>query len=187
MAPRPKALSKVRDVEFGAGFAAGLGGDVGLAQAMADELERRFPEATSVKLNYVPTLRGVAALRHHGAAHAVEVLETARQYELGEPSSSFFGFFGALYPVYVRGTAYLALQDGTKAAEEFEKIVAHKGVLISDPVGAVAYLQLGRAYAMAGGMGKAKVAYGKFLTLWKDGDADVPVLREARAEMGRLR
>ena len=93
MAPRPKALSKVRDVEFGAGFAAGLGGDVGLAQAMADELERRFPEDTSVKLNYVPTLRGVAALRHHGAAHAVEVLETARQYELGEPSSSFFGFF----------------------------------------------------------------------------------------------
>jgi tetratricopeptide (TPR) repeat protein len=181
------ALSRGKEVEYGVAFADALAGDTGAAQAMAEDLERRFADDTSAKYFYVPALRALTALNHHNPAKALEWLQINIPYELGEPQSCFFGFFGVMYPVYVRGEAYLALHQGAQAAVEFQKIVDHRGIVISDPVGALAHLQLGRAYLMAGDQAKAKAAYGDFLNLWKDADPNIPVLQQARLEYAHLR
>jgi tetratricopeptide (TPR) repeat protein len=125
-------------------------------------------------------------LKHDEPSKAIELLQTAVPYELGAPRSSFFGFFGALYPVYVRGEAYLAAHQGAEAAAEFQKILDHRGVVVSDPIGALAHLQIGRAYAMQGDTAKAKASYQDFLTLWKDADPDIPILKQAKAEYAKL-
>jgi tetratricopeptide (TPR) repeat protein len=91
-----------------------------------------------------------------------------------------------LYPVYVRGEVYLAAHQGSKAAAEFQKILDHRGIVWNSPIGALAHLQLGRAYVMAGDTIKAKAAYKDFLALWKDADPDIPLLKEAKAEYGKL-
>jgi hypothetical protein len=105
--------------------------------------------------------------------------------ELGGPGQAFFVFF-ALYPVYVRGEAYLAAHQGKEAAAEFQKILDHRGIVVNEPIGALAHLQFGRAYAMQGNTAKAKAAYKDFLTLWKDADPDIPILKEAKAEYAKL-
>ena len=89
---------------------------------------------------------------------------------------------GTLYSAYVRGQAYLAMHQGREAAIEFQKILDHRGIVLSDPIGALAHLQLGRAYALAGEHDKARTAYGDSLRLWKDADPDIPVLKEEKAE-----
>ncbi len=180
------ALSKGREVEYGGAFAQGLAGDATEADTIADDLAKRFPDDTSARFYYVPTLRALAALNHHNPAKALEALQINIPYELGEPQSCFFGFFGVMYPVYLRGEAYLALHQGAQAAAEFQKIVDHRGIVVSDPVGALALLQLGRAYRMAGDHAKAKAAYSNFLSLWKDADANIPVLVQARLEYAQL-
>ena len=179
------ALSNGKEVGYGAAFAAALAGDITVAQTMAKDLERRFPDDSSAKFWYVPTLRALAALDQHNPAKAIQSLE-ASPYELGEPQSCFYGFFGAMYPVYVRGQAYLALHQGARAAVEFQKIIDHRGIVISDPVGAMAHLELGRAYVTAGDRAKAKAAYSDFLSLWKDADPDIPVLKQAKLEYARV-
>jgi tetratricopeptide (TPR) repeat protein len=173
-------------VEYGAAFAEALSGDAGVAQATAEDLTKRFPEDTSAKFYYLPALRALAALNHHNPTKAIEWLRVSSPYELGEPQSCFFGFFGVMYPVYVRGEAYLALHQGAQAAVEFQKIIDHREIVISDPVGALAHLQLGRAYLMAGDQARAKAAYSDFLNLWKDADSNIPVLLQARLEYARL-
>lgn len=180
------ALSKGKEVEYGAAFAEGLAGDATSAEAIAADLEKRFPNDTSARLYYVPALHALAALNRHNPARAIESLQINIPYELGEPQSCFFGFFGVMYPVYLRGEAYLALHQGTQAATEFQKIVDHRGIVISDPVGALALLQLGRAYRMAGDKAKAKAAYSDFLQLWKAADANIPVLVQAKLEYAQL-
>ena len=106
--------------------------------------------------------------------------------DLGAPHSSFDGFFGTLYPVYVRGEAYLAAHQAAQAAAKFQKILDHRGIVVSDPVGALAHLQLGRAFALSGDKTKAKTAYQDFLALWKDADPDIPILKQAKAEYAKL-
>src|ERR1035438_85545 len=179
-------FSKDRDVEYGAAFALALARDFSGPQILAADLERRFPEDTSVRFSYLPVLRARLALNHGDASLALTLLEAAIPHELGVPRSSVSALFGALYPVYVRGEAYLALRQGTEAAREFQKILDHRGVVVSDPIGALAHLQLGRAFAMSGDKAKAKTAYNDFLTLWKDADLDIPILKQARAECARL-
>jgi eukaryotic-like serine/threonine-protein kinase len=179
-------LSKDRDVEYGAAFALVLSGDSSQPQTFADDLERRFPEDTAVRFNYLPALRGLLALQHGEPAKAIELLQLAAPYELGSPPSTFYGFFGSAYPVYVRGEAYLALHQGAAAAAEFQKILSHRGIVVSDPIGALAHLQLGRAYAIQSEEAKARTAYQDFLTLWGDADPDVPILKQAKAEYGKL-
>ena len=93
---------------------------------------------------------------------------------------------GSLYPAYVRGLAYLAAHQGAEATAEFQKILDHRGIVVSDPIDALAHLQLGRAYALSGDTVKAKSAYQDFLTLWKDADPDIPILKQARAEYSVL-
>ncbi|MGD0301520.1 MAG: protein kinase [Bryobacteraceae bacterium] len=175
-------LSKELYVEYGAAFALALSGDSSRSLALATDLERRFGEDTSVRFSYLPALRARLALNHGEPSKAIELLQIAAPYELGEPRSAIHGNFGALYPVYVRGLAYLAARQSAQAAAEFQKILNHRGIVASDPIGALAHLQLGRALAMSGDKAKAKAAYQDFLTLWKDADPDLPILKQAKAE-----
>ena len=179
-------LTKDREVEYGAAFALAVSGDFSQAQARADDLERRFPEDTSIRFSYLPALHARLALNHGEASRAVEMLQVAGSQELGAPRSSINGLFGALYPVYVRGEAYLAAHQGTEAAAEFQKILDHRGIVVSDPIGALAHLQRGRALALSGNKAKAKTAYQDFLTLWKHADPDIPILQQAKAEYAKL-
>jgi len=118
MAAEALELSKDREVEYGAAVALAIAGDSGRPQTIAVELERRFPEDTAVQFSYLPVLRALLALNHGEPAKAIELLQLTVPYELGSPPSAFFGFFGALYPVYVRGEAYLAAHQGAEAAAE---------------------------------------------------------------------
>ncbi len=180
------ALSKGRDVEYGAAFALAEAGDSSSSQELAGDLASRFPEDTLVKFSYLPTLRALLALDRGNPASAIELLRTAGPYELGFPSADDAAYIGPLYPVYVRGQAYLALRQGSKAAAEFQKILDHPGIVISDPIGALAHLEMGRAYALSGDEPKAKTAYQSFLALWKQADPDIPVLKQAKAELSAL-
>jgi hypothetical protein len=137
----------------------------------------------------LPVLRALLALNHLSAgepSQAIELLQIAVPYELGAPHSSRHGNFGALYPVYVRGLACLAARQGAEAAVEFQKILDHRGIVASDPIGALAHLQLGRAHALSGDKTKAKAAYQDFLTLWKDADPEIPILKQAKTEFAKL-
>jgi eukaryotic-like serine/threonine-protein kinase len=179
-------LSKDREVEYGAAFALARSGDFSQAQALANDLERKFPEDTSIRFSYLPALHARLALNHGDASKAIALLQVAVPHELGVPRSSIHALFGALYPVYVRGEAYLAARQGREAAAEFQRIIDHRGIVLCDPIGALAHLQLGRAYALSGEKAKAKTAYRDFLTLWKDADPDIPILRQANAEYAKL-
>jgi tetratricopeptide (TPR) repeat protein len=149
-------------------------------------LERRWPEDTAVRFSYLPEVRALLALNHGEPAKAIELLQIAIPYELGDPPSSFLGYFGSFYPQYVRGEAYLAAHQGREAAAEFQMILDHRGIVVSDPIGALAHLQLGRAYVLSGETTKAKAAYRDFLTLWQDADPDIPILKQAKVEYAKL-
>ena len=133
----------------------------------------------------MPTVRALVALNEGEPLRAIELLRATAAYELGTPPCSAWGFFGMLYPVYVRGEAFLAAHKGPEAAAEFQ-ILDHRGIVISDPIGALAHAQLGRAFALAGDQNKAKAAYQDFFTLWKDADPEIPILRQAQAEVAKL-
>ena len=119
----------------------------------------------------------------NNSTQALESLEAAAPYDLGEPEQFQLG---TMYPVYIRGLAYLAARNGTAAAEQFQRIIDRPGIVINFPTGVLAYLQLGRAYAMAGDGAKAKAAYQDFFNLWKNADPDIPILKAGRAEYGEL-
>jgi len=180
------ALAKNREVQYGAAVALAIAGNSSQAQTLANDLENSFPEDTSVKFNYLPTVRAFLALNHGDPENAIELLQVAVPYELGQPRSTQTGFFGALYPIYARGQAYLAASQGAEAVKEFQKILDHPGILVGDPLGVLAHLQLGRAYATQGDAAKARAAYQDFLALWKDADPDIPVLKQAKAEYAKL-
>jgi eukaryotic-like serine/threonine-protein kinase len=176
-------LSKDQEVLYGAAFALALSGHSSDAQALADVLASRFPQDTSVRFSYLPALRARLALNYGNTAKAFELLQSAAAHELGASRT----LFGALYPVYVRGEAHLAAQQGAEAAADFRKILEHRGIVVSDPVGAMARLQFGRALVMSGDKTKAKAAYQDFLALWNDADPDIPILKQAKAEYAELR
>jgi hypothetical protein len=102
------------------------------------------------------------------------------------PGTVFFARFGGLYPAYVRGQAYLEAGKGREAAVEFQKVIDHRGIVFADPIGALAHLQLGRALVLLGEKDKARSAYQDFLTLWKDADPDIPVLKRAKAGYAKV-
>jgi len=113
-------------------------------------------------------------------------LQVAVPYESAVSGIDFNFFFGGLYPVYVRGEAYLAHRQAPEAATEFQKILDHRGLLFADPIAAMARLQLARAYAMAENANKAKSLYADFFSLWKDADPGVPILKQAKADYAKL-
>jgi predicted Zn-dependent protease len=154
-------------------------------QALTSDLAKRFPEDRLVQFNYLPTLRAKLAVSRGNASEAVEILKNVTPYELGQTTASTYGW-NALYPVFVRGEAYQAAHQGGEAAAEFQKILDHRGVVINEPIGALAHLGLARAYGLQGDTVKAKAAYQEFLTLWKDADPDIPILKQANAEFAKL-
>lgn len=176
-----------RDVQYGSALAFGLAGDLATTQKIARKLESEYPLDTCVQFNYLPVLRARLALNKADAQSAIEALQVAAPYEDGITWSVASGLFGAMYPVYMRGEAYLAAKQGKKAAFEFQKILDHPGIVVADPIGALARLQLARAWRMDGDSEKAKSAYADFLALWKDADPNIPVLLQAKAEYKKLK
>jgi eukaryotic-like serine/threonine-protein kinase len=170
-------LSIGRDVQYKAALALALTGQAARAQALADDLNKRYPEDTIVRFAELPTLHAQLALGRNDASKAIAALQATAPYELGTGAG--------LHPIYVRGQAYLAAHEGSKAAGEFQKIIDHR-VLVLNPIGALAHLGLARAYVLQGDTSKAKAAYQDFLALWKDADPDIPVLKQAKAEYGKL-
>jgi hypothetical protein len=162
-----------------------LAGDSTRAKSLTDDLDKRFPEDTIVRFNYLPTLRAQIALGLPGnGAKAVEGLAVASPYELGVPGSNTLRT--NLYPVYVRGEALLDSHQGSAAAAEFQKILDWPGVFVNEPIGALAHLGLARSYALTGDAAKSRAAYNDFLTIWKDADPDIPVLLQAKSEFAKL-
>jgi serine/threonine protein kinase/tetratricopeptide (TPR) repeat protein len=178
------ALTHGRDVQAVSAIALGLAGDSATAGRLASDLGKRFPEDTIVQSDYLPMIR--AALRLHGSdgGKAVEALAAASPYELGVTAQSL-NF--ALYPIYLRGEAYLDTRKGAAAVSEFQNILDHPGVVGNEPIGALAHLGLGRAYALAGDDAKAKTAYQDFFALWRKADPDIPILQQAKAEYAKLK
>ena len=177
-----------REVDYAAAFALALAGDLPQSRALAEELAREFPEDTSVQFMYLPALRALFSLNTPtpDAAAAIQALQTASRYDLALGRIGFVGRFGGLYPIYVRGLAYLAARQPAEAAAEFQRILDHRSIVLVDPMDAMARLQLARALALSGDTVKAKSAYNDLLTLWKNADPEIPVLKEARAEYARL-
>jgi DNA-binding winged helix-turn-helix (wHTH) protein/tetratricopeptide (TPR) repeat protein len=186
-AVRALQLPAGREAQYGAALAIALAGDSSRAQAIADDLERRFPEDSSVRFSYLPSVRAVLALNRGVPERALELLEAAVPHELGIPPSSISGLFGALYPIYFRGQVYLAARRGAEAVAEFRKVLDHPTIVLFDPADALVRLQLARAYVVAGDRSKADSAYRDFLGLWKNADRDIPILAEARAEYANLK
>ena len=180
-----KSLTKVngRDVQYVAALALALIGDSARAKSLTGDLDKRFPEDTVVRFNYLPTLRAQLALPGNGAK-AVEILAAASPYELGVPGSRTLRT--NLYPIYVRGEALLTSRQGALAATEFQKILDWPGVVINEPIGALARLGLGRAYALADNSAKARAAYEGFFRLWNEADPDIPILKQAKTEYAKL-
>jgi tetratricopeptide (TPR) repeat protein len=180
-------LSNGRDVQYAAGLALALAGSSLRAEALAGDLERRFPEDTFAKFTYVPVLRALAALERGKPTDSVERLQHALRYELAVNGLNFSHYYlGGLHSAYVRGEAFLAAHRYPEAAAEFQKILDHRGIVGLDPIGPLAHWRLGRVFALSGDRTKASAAYRHFLAFWKDADPDVPVLRRAKAEYNRL-
>jgi eukaryotic-like serine/threonine-protein kinase len=170
-------LSNGRDGQYKAALALALIGDATQAQALADDLKKRFPEDTIVQFQILPILNAQLALNRRAAGKAIEDLQAASPYELGSAAG--------MYAVYLRGEAYLAMLEGSKAAGEFQKIIDHR-VVVLNPVGSLALLGLARAYALQDDSVNARKSYQDFLTLWKDADPDIPILKQAKAEYANL-
>ena len=177
--------SSNRDVLYFSALAFAYSREDARAKALVDDLNRRFPEDTIVQFNYLPTLRARLALNEGKAVEAIENLRVAEPYELGVSTDGPFNW-SAMYPVFVRGEAYLAARQGNQAAAQFQKILDHPGVVVNQPIAALAHLGLARACALQGDTAKAKSAYQDFLTLWNQADSDIPVLMQAKAEYAKL-
>jgi serine/threonine protein kinase/tetratricopeptide (TPR) repeat protein len=180
-------LGRGRDVDYAAAFALALSGDLPQSRRLAEDLAREYPESTFVQSMYLPTLRALSSLNAHDPAAAIQALQSASRYDLALGGVGYIGRFGGLYPIYVRGLAYLAARQPAEAVGEFQRILDHPGIVLMDPMDALARLQLARALVLAGDTAKAKGAYDALLTLWKDADAGVPLIVQARAESARLR
>jgi len=175
------------DVQYASALALAYAADTERAQGLTEELNKRFPEATTVQFNYLPTVRAKLALNRGSPSEALEMLRAALPYELGSTTFSGGYVWNGLYPVYVRGEAYLAAHQGSNAAAEFQKMLDHRGIVWNSPIGALSHLGLARAYALQGDTAKARAAYNDFFTLWKDADPDIPILREAKSEYAKLK
>jgi tetratricopeptide (TPR) repeat protein len=174
------ALSSGRDVKIGAALTLARIGDALRAKALAEELEKTYPTNTILKLYWLPTINAAIELSRKDSSQAVVLLEAAAPYELGSAE------YSPLYPAYLRGQAYLLEHNGIAAAAEFQKLLDHRGIVLNSVTGSLAHLQIARAYAMMGDKAKAQASYRDFLTLWKDADPEIPILKEAKAEYAKL-
>jgi eukaryotic-like serine/threonine-protein kinase len=179
LAASSSALSRGRLNLVAVATALAMTGDLSRAQAMTDDLARRFPDDTLLHQVGIPSVQAFIEMNRKNPNAAIQSLQTATPYELGTAQG--------LFPIYVRGLAYLQAKQGPEAVAEFQKIVDHRGIAPSAPEHSLAKLGQGRAYVMAGDPSKARAAYQDFFALWKDADPDVPILKEAKAEYDKLK
>ena len=167
-----------------AALASAMAGDTSRARSVANDLSKHFPEDTIAQYYWLPTIQAQMALARKDPAWAIERLEVVSPLELGFVQNSQSS--SCLYPVYVRGEAYLALHQGSQAAAEYQKIIEHRGIVLNCLTGALAHVGLARAYVLQRDTAKAKATYKDFLTLWKDADPDIPILKQAKVEYAKL-
>jgi serine/threonine protein kinase/Flp pilus assembly protein TadD len=181
------ALAPGRDVKVEAALALARGGDVNTAQKLADALNQEFPLDTLMQNYWLPTVRAAIALQRHDSVGAIAILRASVPYELADPPPFSVG---TMYPAYLLGQAYLSSGNvsgnGEMAAANFQKILDHPGVIVNFPLNALSHLGLGRARALSGDKAGARTAYQDFFALWKEADADIPILKQARAEYAKL-
>ncbi len=180
---RALALSPGLNVKVLAAVALARTGETSQSRTIFEALQKSEPTNTYLKVYWFPVIEASLAMAQQAPDRALIALEPSLPYELGGPPP---GNNGTMYPAYIRGLAYLAQKNGPAAAAEFQKFLDHPGVVQNFVLGSLAHLQLGRAYAVSGNTAKAKAAYQDFLTLWKDADPDIPILKEAKAEYAKL-
>ena len=178
------AMNSGRDIRILAALTLARAGDNAQAQKMADQIAKEAPLDTMIQSYWLPTIRSEIALNNGNASQALELLQAAAPYDLGNPAPFQLG---SLYPAYVRGRAYLKAGQAPQAQAEFQKILDHRGVTVNLLPGALAHLQLARAYAQSGDTSKARTTYQDFFALWKDADPDIPILKEAKTEYANLK
>ena len=181
-------LAPGRDVKVETALALARGGDVNTAEELVKALNQEFPLDTLMQNYWLPTVRAAIALQRRDSAKAIEILDSSVLYELADPPPFSSG---TMYPVFLRGEAYLNArkadsENGRLATAEFQKILDHPGVIVNFPLSALSHLGLGRARALAGDTAGARTAYQDFFALWKDADPDIPILKQAKAEYAKL-
>jgi hypothetical protein len=172
-----------RELEGQAAMVWALLGDAPQAQKLADDLSKRFSEATYIRFGSLPAVRGTLEIRLGNTQEGVGNLRSVSSHALICPINQFIP---TMVPVYVSGEAYLSAHQGAEAAAQFQMIVDNRGLVENGPIGALAHLGLGRAYALQGDPAKARAAYQDFLALWKDADPDIPILIAAKSEYAKL-
>ena len=177
------ALAPGRDVKVEAALALARGGDVIAAKKLVDTLNQEFPLDTVMQNYWLPAVQAAIELQRHDFAKAMGILHASIPYELADPPPFTAG---TMYPVYLRGEAYLEAGNGGLAAAEFQKIIDHPGVIVNFPLRVLSHLGLGRARALSGDTAGARTAYQDFFALWKDADPDIPILKQAKAEYAKL-
>jgi eukaryotic-like serine/threonine-protein kinase len=177
---RALQLAQGREVKAFSALALALAGQTREAQHLTEELNAELPDDTIVQFNYIPSIEGASFLAGPQPHQAIRALAPAAPYEMGS-----IGYV-VLTPVYLRGYAYLMAGRPTAAAAEFQAILDRPSIAVNDPIGALARLGLGRAYAAAGETAKAKTGYQDFLELWKNADPDIPLLKQAKSEYARI-
>jgi tetratricopeptide (TPR) repeat protein len=175
-------LASSRDVRAMAALVLARAGDTAAAEKLAAELDKAFPLDTLVQRYWLPTIRVAVTLQRKDPNRAIALMQASNTIELGNPP----GLTVFLCPVYLRGEAFLRLHDGKAAAAEYQKFIDHRGTVANFPWGALARLGLARAYAIQGDTTKARTAYQDFLTLWRDADPDVPILKQAKTEYAKM-
>jgi len=181
---RALKLNSGRDVEILAALTKARAEDPAGAEDMANKLDRDYPLDTMIQDYWLPSIRAAIELDRSNPQKALDLLQPAATFELGEPQQFQFG---TMYPIYLRGEAYLLKGLGQEASVEFQKILDHRGLVMNFPLGTLARFQMGRAKGLSGDRASAKLAFSDFLALWKDADAGVPVLERAKAEYDKLR
>jgi eukaryotic-like serine/threonine-protein kinase len=185
---RVDAAAALKLTEFGYSMfwmnalALALAGDSASVESLGKEMNHRYPQHTTIQRFWLPTLRAAIALERKDGDQALELLSVTKPYELCAISAA------PLEPPYLRGQAYLIQHNGTAALVEFQKIIDHPGVLDTERalVGPLAHLGIARAYGLEGDTARSRIAYQDFLTLWKDADPDIPILKQAKAEYEKL-
>ncbi len=180
------ALAPTHDLQIIGALALARAGEAARAESLAADLSKRYPDDTYLHHYWLPSIRASNAISRKSPDDAIRLLEDASKYELGQALPQI-EVGGLLYPIYVRGEAYLAAGRGSDAAREFQKLVDNRSVVQNCPLGALAHLGVGRAYALSGDAAKARVAYQDFFALWKDADADIPILVAAKSEYAKLK
>ena len=177
------ALAPTLNVRLLTSLALARAGDSAAAEKLITKLDRTLPPDSMMMLYGSSSIHAAIDLNRKAPTDAIRRLQAAANVELG---AEFFFPGSLMYPVYLRGVAYLDADNAQEAVVEFQKFLDHRGLIANCPLGALAHLQIGRAYAMAGDTAKAKAAYKDFLTLWKDGDPEIPILKQAEAEYEKL-